>query len=271
MGWWGKVACGAFGYLIGGPLGAVLGAALGHRLDKESGNNARPVHRSRPRGPDRQEHTQTAFFTATFSVMGHLCKSDGRVSANEIETARKVMSQMALLPPQKQAAMRLFTHGKQPGFPLDEVLWQLREEAGNRQNLLRMFVEIQLTAAYADGSLHPGKQKLLLHICNRLGITPSEYQRLETQARAGTHYTTEEKVPETRRDHTLAGAYAMLKIPTTATDEEIKKAYRRLLSQHHPDKLVAKGLPEEMVSIATRKTREIRHAYEQIREDRGFS
>ena len=62
----------------------------------------------------------------------------------------------------------------------------------------------------------------------------------------------------------------MLNVQPDAGEAEVKRAYRRLMSQHHPDKLVSKGLPEEMVKVATRKTQEIKAAYEKIREARGF-
>ena len=179
MGWWGKIIGGAFGYLLGGPLGAVLGAALGHNFDKDMDREG-PVF-------GHQERAQTAFFTATFSVMGYLCKADGRVSEDEIALARTVMDQMELSAAQRETAIRLFREGKKPDFPLEDALGQLKRECGNRRNLLRMFVEIQLAAAYADGSLASAEQHLLVHICERLGIPRVELEHLEAMLRAERH------------------------------------------------------------------------------------
>lgn len=262
MGWWGKVIGGAFGFMLGGPLGALLGAALGHNLD--TGLNKLPDAGS---GADR-ERVQTAFFTATFSVMGHLCKSDGRVSEHEIAMARNIMRQMDLSRSQEQLGMRLFQEGKEGRFPLDDVLLQLRHEARNRRSLLRMFLEIQLAAAYADGALDSVEKRLLLHICDRIGVSRAEYERLEAMVGAQMHFGGAKA--RTRAKGRLEDAYAILNVRSQASVDEIKRAYRRLLSQHHPDKLVAKGLPEEMMKLAAQKTHEIRQAYEQIREAREF-
>jgi DnaJ like chaperone protein len=214
---------------------------------------------------------QTAFFTATFSVMGHVAKADGRVSEDEISMARAVMDQMDLGHQLRQTAIRLFNEGKRADFPLDDVLQQFRQECHRRLTLIQMFVEIQLQAAYADGRMDPAEERLLLHICNRLGIPESLFRRLEQMMRAERHYAgAGGRATQRPAGPSLQDAYAMLNISPDSSDAEVKKAYRRLLSQHHPDKLVAKGLPEEMMKIAAQKTHEIRQAYEQIKEARGF-
>ena len=144
MSWWGKIIGGTFGFMAGGPLGALLGAALGHQFDSGLKQfDALP--------PGETERTQTAFFAASFSVMGHVAKADGHVSRDEIELARQVMSQMQLNEQQRRLAINLFNEGKAADFPLDAVLAQLRQECHRRATLLQMFLEIQLHAAYADG------------------------------------------------------------------------------------------------------------------------
>jgi len=270
MAWWGKIIGGAFGYMLGGPLGAMLGAALGHNVDE---GLARPFEGRRPGGPDARESVQTAFYTATFAVMGHICKADGRITDREINLARSVMGRMDLAPDQIRTAMHLFSEGKSHDFPLDAVLAQLRHEIRNRHSLKRMFLEIQLAAAWADAHLDPAEHRLLLYVSDRLGFSRLDYQRLEAMARAeaGHRWRSRAEAPrEAREEYSVDDAFAILNVTVTATNDEVKKAYRRLMSQHHPDKLVAKGLPEEMIKLATQKTREIRAAYESIREARGF-
>jgi len=263
MGWWGKLAGGAFGFMLGGPLGALIGAAVGHGFDR--GMAGLPGG-DRPAPGDR-ERVQTAFFTTTFSVMGAIAKADGRVSEEEIALARAVMSEMDLGPDMKRAAINLFQQGKQAGFPLDEVLEQFRRECHRRQTLVQIFLEIQLQAAYADGRLDSAEERLLLHICGRLGFPREVFLRLEDMVRAESKYTPGARAPHAPR---LSDAYAILNISSDVSDAELKKAYRRLMNQHHPDKLVSKGLPEEMIKLATQKTHEIRQAYEQIRKARGL-
>ena len=264
MSWWGKVIGGAFGFMLGGPLGAILGAALGHNFDKGMGGLS--DHDGFSQG--QQERVQTAFFTATFSVMGHVCKADGRVCENEIAVAKRVMAEMVLSPEQKKAAMALFSEGKKDGFPLEDVLQQLRREIGFRRNLQRMFMEIQCYAAYADGVVHPAEKKLLLQVCRLFGFSEYEFESLLAAVGAGFHQRSRQT--RGKPGTTLKDAYAILNVSAKASNDEIKKAYRRLLSQHHPDKLVSKGLPEEMMKMAAERTHEIRQAYEQIKEARGF-
>lgn len=271
MTWWGKLAGGVLGFMLGGPLGALLGVALGHGLDHAMGGL--PIGFEKP-DPAKRARVQRAFFTATFSIMGHMAKADGRVSEREIALAESVIARMELSPDMRHRAIELFTEGKREGFPLDAVLEQLRLEC-RRRDLLRMFTEIQIQAAYADGRPGPNKQRLLLHICSRLGISESVFRYLERITRLrqesaadvrGNAGPTPQR-PMTRKP-ALDRAYMVLGVESKATDAEIKRAYRRLLSQHHPDKLVSKGLPEQMLKLATEKTHEIRRAYETITQAR---
>lgn len=266
MAWWGKLIGGAFGFMLGGPLGAVLGAALGHSFDKGLAGTEEGLE------PGERERVQTAFFTATFSVMGHLAKADGRVSRDEIALAEAVMSEMDLSPELRRTAIRLFEQGKSPGFPLDKVLAQFRQECLRRQTLIQMFLEIQLQAAYADGDLDRNEDALLRRICVQLGIPVATYHRLEQLVRAERRFggTGQRRAEASHAGLSLEDAYALLDVSSDSSEAEVKRAYRRLMSQHHPDKLVAKGLPEQMMRLATQKTHEIRQAYDKIRAARGF-
>lgn len=269
MSWWGKLAGGAFGFMVGGPIGALLGAVLGHNLDK----GLKGVAQDETFAPGDRERVQTAFFTTTFSVMGAVAKADGRVSPDEIALARSVMDEMDLNAEMRQTAINLFNQGKSADFPLDEVVEQFRQECHRRNTLIQMFIEIQLQAAYADGNLDRAEEQLLLQICRRLGIPEFAFRRLEKMIRAERHYAGQagggRRTEAKPSRPSLQDAYAILNVPSDASDAEVKRAYRRLLSQHHPDKLVSKGLPEEMMKVAAQKTHEIRQAYERVKEARG--
>ncbi len=261
MSWWGKVLGGTFGFIMGGPLGAVLGASLGHSFDKGLNGLANGA------SPGGQQRTQLAFFTATFSVMGRLAKADGQVTRDEIAFARAVMAQMQFDEAQKKLAIEIFNQGKHPEFDLEGVVEQFRRECHRRHTLMQMFLEIQLQAAYADGELHPAERELLLHVFEVLGFSQHEFDHLDAMVRAargGYAPGGAERAPSLGED------YAVLDVDTSASDAEVKKAYRRLMSQHHPDKLVSKGLPEEMIKLATEKTQQIRKAYERIKQSRGI-
>jgi DnaJ like chaperone protein len=263
MSWLGKLVGGAFGFMLGGPLGAIFGASVGHQfIDGMAGESS---------NPGDQQRVQMAFFTATFAVMGHVAKADGRVSNEEIGLAKRVMDNMELNPELREAAIQLFQQGKQADFPLAAVLRQFRVECHRRTHLVRMFVEIQIQAAFADGVYDAKEEKLLLEICAQLGVSRFEYQVIKGQVQAQHRFQQSgEQFPPKSGLSKLEDAYAVLGIPAAAADADVKKAYRRLMSQHHPDKLVAKGLPEEMMQMAKQKTQQIRKAYETIRETRGF-
>ncbi|MCX7111905.1 MAG: co-chaperone DjlA [Proteobacteria bacterium] len=273
MSWFGKFVGGTFGFLMGGPLGAVFGAAVGHQFD----------HGREEHNPFREEvdsagqyKAQMAFFTAAFSVMGHIAKADGRVNEAEIEFTRRVMARLQLSGEMRKTAMRLFTEGKHTDFPLDKVLQQFRSECQNRFHLLRFFVELQLELALVDSVLHSAEERLMLHICERLNFSRFEFHALKTvleaQYRVGGWHRQQDygRVQTRQREPTLEESYAVLGLDASASDQEIRHAYRRLLSRHHPDKLVAEGGNEDKVRIANEKTHEIRKAWEAVRKARNL-
>ena len=280
MSWLGKVLGGTLGFALGGPLGALVGVALGHNFDRaaRSGRNRgwadhdlldagdpADFHEA-PDFLDPRERTQTAFFTATFAVMGHLAKADGQVTRDEIRLASRVMDEMQLSGAHRQLAQRLFQEGRARDFPVDDVLDQLRRECRYSSHLVTMFVEILLHAAFADGKLHARERTLLESICARLHLPPGELERLEAMVRAERHARSGKPSDAL----SAADAYAILGVDESSSDAELKRAYRRMMNRHHPDKLVAKGLPEEMMRVATEKTREIKAAYDRLKEVRGL-
>jgi len=255
MAWWGTLLGGTLGYMLGGPLGAMLGVALGGNFDRGLGSSGQF-------DTGDQERVQAAFFSATFSIMGHIAKADGKVTPDEINSARHIMNQMQLNSEQLTAAKKLFEEGKNSAFPLDAVLDQFKQECHRRRNLIQMFLEIQIAMAMADGNLHLKEKQLIYHIGQQLGFAHAQIDHLFRFA-TGSAHTQQHKKPS------LDDAYAILGVKASDSDAEIKKAYRRLMSQHHPDKLVAKGLPEEMVKVATEKTQEIHKAYDLIKSHRN--
>lgn len=260
MAWWGKLVGGAFGFMLGGPLGAALGAALGHQFDKGLGKLDGVVRVEIPKVGD-QQRVQTAFFTATFSIMGHMAKVDGHVSPSEIAIAESVMSHMQLSREQRSAAIKLFNVGKEPGFPLDDALEQFRLESHHRTTLMQMFLEIQVQAALADGRIDAAEKALLERMADRLHFPPGFIDELLRFVR-GAGRVDQRDTPR------LDDAYRVIGVDRTASDAEVKKSYRRLMSQHHPDKLVSKGLPDEMLKMATEKTQQIQKAYDRIMDSR---
>ncbi|MCK5615379.1 co-chaperone DjlA [Candidatus Pacearchaeota archaeon] len=249
---------------MGGFFGLLLGIYIGHKVDRHL--SLFMLRWVQGKVANFQGQIQQVFFESTFLVMGHLAKSDGRVSEEEIQLARQVMQRMNLGEDASREAMALFSRGKEPDFDLEAQLQTLRKVIFTQRQLIQMFIEIQISAGYADGSLDAAERSVLFKICESLGFTRAEFDRLDAMIRAGRH----SHQPESGPGLSIEDAYAILNIDASASDAEVKKAYRRLMNQHHPDKLASKGLPKEMMKLAEEKTIEIRSAYERVRSVRGF-
>lgn len=266
MSWIGKVGGGLLGFVTAGPVGAAIGVLLGHQYDR--GMVLGPQSARRSDGFRASSDTrQRVFFEATFLVMGHLAKVDGRVSEAEIEAARRVMWRMRLRPADVRRAIELFNTGKQPGFPVDVQVERLRRAVSGQPELLRAFLELQMDMALGKETLSASERELLGRIADRLQVDRAELAHMEAILRARRSFSQQRRG---RQVGALDKAYEALGIAASASDQEVKTAYRRLMNQHHPDKQMARGLPESMLEIAKDRTAEIRAAYEVIKEHRGI-
>jgi DnaJ like chaperone protein len=259
----GKILGGLFGFFVGGPAGALLGSLAGHQVDLQIERKSHGAHS----GVSPARAVQETFFRATFQAMGHLAKSDGRVSEQEIHAARQVMQQFGLGQPETRLAIDLFNTGKARDFPLEATLGQLHAQIRGRGDLARMFMQIQIQAALWGGAMHGPGRAVLERICRVLEISTLELARMEALLRM---QQPDGQTPGQRAAENQTSAYEVLGVGPETSDADVKKAYRRLMNQNHPDKLVAKGLPESMMKVAEEKTRQVRAAYELISEARGI-
>ncbi|MGH8186187.1 MAG: co-chaperone DjlA, partial [Steroidobacteraceae bacterium] len=261
----GKALGALIGVLAAGPVGALFGTFIGHLFDVQA--EGREGGAGQGAGLRGAADVQEAFFRATFVAMGHLAKADGRVSEDEIRAARAMMSEFRLGEREVERAIELFTQGKRSDFPLTETLQELRQLCRNRPDLCRMFVQIQLQTALWAGSLNAASREVLARICAAIGVSAYEVVQMEALLRMQQHARQPQAQPAVDR---VAQAYEVLGVTRDASNGEVTKAYRRLMSQNHPDKLVAKGLPESMMKVAQEKTQQIRAAYEILRAARGM-
>jgi len=258
--WTGKLVGALLGLLIFGPVGALVGMILGHQFDK---NSAEP-------GSDASAaEIGEQFFRSTFHVMGHVAKSDGRISESEIQAARSIMIQLRLDQLRVRAAIECFNRGKQPGFDLAAELATLQRICAGRPDLLRIFLELQVRASLAGSDLQGQARVLMGRIATSLGISMIELAHIEAVLRIRRGSFAQDTARS--RQGPLDEAYEVLEITAAASNAEVVKAYRRQLSRHHPDKLKANGLPESMLEHAKERTQEIIEAYELIRERRGMT
>ena len=264
MGWYGKLIGAILGAIIGrGLLGAIVGLLVGHQFDRRARGGGSATGGSRMA-------ISHSFFRATFQVMGHVAKADGRVTTQEIDAARAVMRRFSLGEDDVRRAIDLFTEGKQADFPLESVLSGLRASLGGRGDLRRLFVQVQLEASMLGGGLNPPARAVFARMCTALGISAAEFSALEAMLRMHAHGRGSGPQQSRGAPSRLADAYQVLGVPAKASDREVKLSYRRLMSQNHPDKLVANGLPESMIEAAHERTRSILEAYEAIRDSRGM-
>jgi DnaJ like chaperone protein len=257
-----------FGALLGLMItrtvwGAVLGALIGYMLDHA-------VSTSGSASEADPDSVRAEFFSATFEVMGHVAKADGRVSEAEIDAARRLMQEFELGPADTAAAIGCFRAGKSPNFHLSASIDRLQQVCGTRGDILRAFMEFQLRAALAGNGISSPARGILLRLAERLGFSGLEFAYMEAAVRARQTRGSSSQAAGASRGVSLAECYAELEINANISDAEVTKAYRRQMSRHHPDKLVANGLPESMAQMAKEKTQRIQEAYEGIRAARGM-
>jgi len=276
MAWKGKF----FGALIGFMLtrnvwGAVAGAIIGQLFDQSvrvrfAGSSYGHGGPQAAAGGARRTPVSEVFFRTTFELMGHVAKSDGRVSEAEIDAARRLMQELRLGPTEITAAIACFRTGKDAAYDAGAGVERLRDACARRHDLLRAFMELQLRAALAGNGMSPPARTVLTRVAERLGMSGIEFAYIEAALRARAQGSARQPGARRPMEKPLKDCYAELEIDSGSTDPEVTKAYRRQMSRHHPDKLVANGLPESMAQVAKEKTQRIQEAYEAIRAARGM-
>lgn len=239
-------------------------------------------------GGHKPEPAEHSFIETLFLLFGHLARADGHVSQQEAELGEKLIDHLALNRHGRRLAVEAFERGKSGGFALDAQLQGFNRFHPPRTERSRQLLDVLVELAKADGRLRPAERGLLEKIAERLGVSSAELRvRLEGGAlpKAEPPPQTRNPPPEPPPRATenprvpappgpahagLERAYALLGILGSATDDEVRQAYRRLLSRLHPDKLVGQGLRGDALKGAQAKTVEVRAAYELIFSARGM-
>ncbi len=270
--WWGKVLGAFLGFLVAGPVGSLFGILIGNFFDR--GLNQ---HFSNPMWhyhAEKRPSVKNIFLQATFSIMGHIAKADGRVSKQEIQLANQTIQHMNLNKAQKKAAQHFFNEGKKEGFKLKQMIVVLNKATRNNPNLLKLFLDIQYKVARLDG-LSEKKIEIMNTILNYTQHAPIHEQSwFHEKAYSQSYEHQSNHSYQNKPNHDshlgLTNAFRILEVQPMASKQEVKRAYKRLMSKHHPDKLIAQGLSKERIKSATEKTQLIAKAYNQICTSKGW-
>ena len=250
--------------IIGALIGAAFGGFPGFLIGGAVGYAAAFVLQQWLVGSLRV--AQSALLDSTFTVMGALCKADNVVTRDEIKTVERIFGMLNLAGEQREQAKEAFRRGKQPDFDLDAAVDYFAAISHRRRPLVSLFLQLQVMAVAADGRVHPAEHAMLVRIARRLRLSEGDVAQLEALLRAAAAGPSAGRAAPTQ--DRLADAYMALGVTPDASAAEIKRAYRKLISQNHPDKLAARGLPESMRAVAEERSREINSAYDLIKAAR---
>lgn len=255
-----------------GIIGSLVGLIIGHAYDlfKEKQIN-NTVYNDRVK--------EIIYFHTTFQVMGHLTKAKGYVSESDIQVVSAFMDQIRLDDATRERAQQAFRDGKASDYPLKKKLAELKTICFGSFDKLSMFIEAQVQVAFADGSLHPAEKKMLYTIAEGLGVPTSALEQIlamyanpghTQQHKSDYDYFYRYQSALQRDEITLEQAYTILNVKVGDSAISIKRAYRKLMNENHPDKLAGQNLSPEVIELANQKSQEIQAAYNLVKQARKF-
>ena len=242
MSFWKAGIGGMIGFTIGGPIGGILGALIGSKLSDK--NQAKPSN---------NQKNQAAFFTALFACFAKIAKADGRVSREEVDKVDYFIKSKFRFPPEQRGfAIEIFNHAKDDQNSFEDYARQLSSLLSPDPSSLIMFYELLFELSMADGYLDPTEEKLLFQAIKIFDLDPDLMN-----------------INKRRFGADVADAYAILGVDQSMSFKDIKTAYLRKRKEFHPDILISKGLPEELLDKAKEKFIEIQSAFEEIEKQKS--
>ncbi len=245
------------GFSFSGIFGAIIGYFVGSSIDRAKGYGIGGIN------PLSNQRRKDVFLQTLFALMGKIAKADGHISEDEISHVEHFIKNIGMTAEHRKVAIAQFKRGSDPDFDIDTALDQFLAVCGNTRNLKQMLLTYVIVIALADGAIDSAEQDLLEHIGIQLGYSRAEFEHILNMVANQTNFS------GTKADSaSLSNAYKALGVSKESSDQEIKRAYRKLMSQHHPDKLMGQGMPKDMIAVATERAKEIQVAYDLIKTHR---
>jgi len=233
---WGKFGGAAAGLLVGGPIGALVGAVAGHFFIDQADEEAEPG---------------VVFTIAVIALSAKMAKADGVVTDDEVNAFQRIFR---VAPEEEGNVRRVFDLARQDTAGFETYAGQIAKVFAGNPAMLEDILDGLFEIAKADNVLHPAELSFLTRVAEIFGFAPNEFRRIRA-----THF------PD------AADPYVILGVAYEANEDEIKRTYRRLVRENHPDRLIARGVPPEFLRLATDKLAAINTAYTQVLEERGFA
>jgi DnaJ like chaperone protein len=248
------------GFYFFGFFGALLGLFIGSAIDRTR------VYGTGGMNPLQNALRQAVFLETVFISMGKLAKADGRVSEEEIAHVEQFMQKLNMTEQHREQAIRLFKQGTDPAFDIAPTYQRFMSVCGHTRSLKEVLLAYLIVMAMADGHFHPAEEALLIEIAGYLGYGSTEIKRMIEMVLNQTHFGGSNVSTAAALDD----AYKALGVSKDSSDAEVKRAWRKLMSQYHPDKLMGQGVPEDMIAMATEQAKEIQLAYDLIKKNRNM-
>ncbi len=248
---WGKIIGSAAGFAIGGPIGALVGALAGHAVDVSVENEQLPAPEPEQEGDDRAATRQVAFTIAAIALGAKMAKADGLVSRAEVDAFKEVFR---VPPGEMKNVARIFDLAKRDTEGFETYARQIARMFQPKHPVLEEMLDGLFHIARADGVVHEAELDYLRRVAEIFGFSEADFTRIR-EANVG---------PD------KADPYTILGVTRDQGNDEIKAAWRRLVRDNHPDKLIAQGLPADFIDLATDKLARINAAYDKIAQERNI-
>ena len=241
---WGKIIGGATGFAVGGPLGALVGAVAGHAVDRIRAEQA-------DEGITEQAR-ETAFTIAVIALSAKMAKADGHVTRDEVDVFKRIFQ----VPPDEMKNVgRVFDLARKSASGFEPYARQIERMFRSNPAVLEELLDALFMIARADQIMHPAEVSILKEISRIFGFDNDVFERI----RAG------------HAGADAADPYVILGVPHDSSDDVVRSAWRKLIRENHPDILIAQGMPEDFIAVATEKLGVINAAWDKICEQRGLN